>query len=204
MINISTHIETPNLLLRVLKLSDTKALQKILEENKEYMLPYISWAKNEPQTIVEKQLQIREWTSEFYADTKYVYGAFNNVSNELVGLVFIFTRQGANILEIGYIINFRHTGKGYATECSYALTKLCFDKINIKKVVIICSDQNLASAKIPEKLGYNLEYNSHNEEKNQNDNRKEEMVWVIFNKEFKKITHYEPIKFVNNKKHNFI
>lgn len=191
-----TQIKTPRLLLRVLKIADAPVLQQMLAANKEYMLPYIPWAIDEPQTIKEKENKIREWQSEFKNNTKYSYGVFDS-NDELVGLFFLFTRQGNNILEIGYIIDHKNAGKGYATECTYALTKLCFEEIKIEKVVIICSTKNKASAKIPEKLNYTLEYSLRNIKKDADGSRRKDMVWVLFIEEFKVIQKYEPITFIN-------
>lgn len=195
MINSIIEINTPRLQLRVLELTDASAMQNMLAANKEYMLPYIPWAKDEPQTVKEKEDKIEEWNRDFRSNTKYTYGVFDNSNNQLLGLFFVFTRQGENILEIGYIIDYSHTGKGYASECTYALTKLCFVEIKIEKVVIICSTRNEASAKIPKKLGYILEYTLRNIQRNENGTRHKDMVWVMFIEEFKHIEKYEPTTF---------
>lgn len=195
--NIYTQIDTPRLRLKILELADAKAVQHLLATNKQYMLPYISWAKNEPQSVTEKENKIREWKSDFYRGNKYIYGVFNRLENKLVGLFFLFTRQGEDILEIGYVIDYQQTGKAYATEGCYALTKLCFEKIEIEKVVIICSMNNIASAKIPKKLGYTMEYTLRNIHKDGDGNRHEDMVWVMFIEEFKHLEKYEPTTFTD-------
>jgi RimJ/RimL family protein N-acetyltransferase len=44
--------------------------------------------------------------------------------------------------------------KGYATEISNALTRYAFDALNAKRVEIFHADGNVASQKIPLKLGF--------------------------------------------------
>ena len=195
MMNTVTHITLSGLQLRILKLTDAVALQQLLAENKEHMLPHIAWAVKEPETVEEKQKTIREWLSEFYSDRKYCYGIFEEQTQLLVGLAFLFTRQGENILEIGYLIDYRHWGKGYATACSYALTKLSFELLKIDEVVIICSSLNKASAKIPEKLGYKLEYTYRSSSRDTQNKRIVNLVWALFIEEFVPKTQYEPISF---------
>lgn len=195
MTNVCKHIKTPRLLLRAFNNNDANALQQLLASNKAYMLPYIPWAKDEPQTVKEKEAKIEEWNNEFSNNTKYSYGVFDKSNNALIGVFFMFTRQGDNILEIGYIIDQKCSGKGYASECTYALTKLCFEEIKIEKVVIVCNQQNVASAKIPEKIGYTHEYTMRKVEKNSDGSRKKDMIWVMFIEEFKSNAKYEPVDF---------
>jgi RimJ/RimL family protein N-acetyltransferase len=77
--------------------------------------------------------------------------------DQLIGMMYVFNRRGPKRLEIGYIIDFRHYGKGYATEATQALTRLALSIDHIEKLYICCSPENKPSAKIPHKLGYELE-----------------------------------------------
>ncbi len=101
--------------MRMLDTKDAEDLQQLLAENKEYMLLWIPWAADEPETVEVKKEKIRTWKGEFYLDQKYTYGIFEKGSDKLIGLIFLFTRQGKGILEIGYIIDHKKAGKGYAT-----------------------------------------------------------------------------------------
>lgn len=38
------------------------------------------------------------------------------------------------------------------------MMKIGFEKLNARKLEIFCDDENIASRKIPEKLGFKLEY----------------------------------------------
>ncbi|MFY0651187.1 MAG: GNAT family N-acetyltransferase [Cyclobacteriaceae bacterium] len=191
--NLVDQIHSKNLLIRKLKLSDATEMQQLLERNKTYMLPWIPWAKDEPESIETKKEKIRNWNGKFLLDQTYSYGLFDG-QETMVGLVFLFTRQGDGILEIGYIIDHLQAGKGYATESSYVMTKLCFHHIKVDKVVIHCNSENVASGKIPEKLGYKLEASVKNPI-DENGNRETMMIWAFFSDEFMVIDKYEPVEF---------
>lgn len=197
--NYVEHIHTPRLTLRMLEVTDAEVIQDLLARNKEHMIPWVPWAIHEPEPVEEKKQKIRTWKGEFFMDQKYVYGAFNTESGVLIGLVFLFTRQGKDILEIGYIIDHLASGKGYATECSYALTKLGFQHIAVQKMMIICSGRNEASARIPEKLGYHLEARQLSVERNELGDREENLIWSLFKENVQQDEKYEPTNFILGK-----
>ena len=195
--NIIEQIESPKLTLRMLHNQDAAEMQAMLARNKEHIMPWIPWiAEKEPETIMQKKETIRLWKSEFYADISYRYGIFSKETNKLVGLCFLFTRQGDGMLEIGYIIDYQHGGKGYATEASYALTKLSIEKLNTEKVLIICSKDNIGSAKVPEKLGFQIESVYKDVKKREDDSREFLMRWALYQEEFKELAKYEPTHFL--------
>jgi RimJ/RimL family protein N-acetyltransferase len=192
--NFVEKINTPVMVLRKLYIRDAAELQSLLVSNKENMLPWIPWAKDEPESVEVKKEKIRRWNGEFLLDQKYVYGACNK-ENKLIGLFFLFSRQGDGILEIGYIIDKEQSGHGFATLGSYALTKLAFEHIQIEKVVIHVNPKNKGSARIPEKLGYNLECVKKLIHKEENGQREEQMIWAMFIEEFSVCVKYEPVNF---------
>ena len=197
--NLISQLITRRLKIRMLDISDAKDLQHLLAENKQYMTPWIPWAGDEPQTVQEKKDQIRNWKGEFYLDKKYSYGIYSVKKEHLIGLVFLFTRQGKGILEIGYIIDQKEAGKGYATESSYAMTKLGFKHIAVDKMVIHCDSENQASIQIAKKLGYVLESTHKSAIKEKDGTRSETVILAQLVEDFKAFSEYEPITFEKEK-----
>jgi len=194
--NIFEQLETPKLLLRTLATTDAPALQVLLASNKEHMMPWVPFlAEKEPETVLQKKETIRLWKSEFYADKSYRYGIFSKETKQLVGICFLFTRQGKGILEIGYIVSKEASGKGYATQLSYALAKLSFQELDAEKIVIVCSEGNIASAKVPKKLGFHLESTYKEVIKKADGSREKTMRWAIYKEEFQELNRYEPVHF---------
>jgi len=190
--NLIKSILTPRLTLRMLDVEDAADVQALLAKNRDYMLPWVPWAVDEPESVEYKKTKIRTWKGEFYLDQKYTYGVYEIKSQKLIGIVFLFTRQGKGILEIGYLIDLDEAGKGYATESSYAVTKLGFEHIGIEKMVIHCSPENIASQKVPEKLGFALEGSYKSAQKGPDGLRSETVIWAQFLEQFKPDLKFEP------------
>ncbi|MFC0533717.1 GNAT family N-acetyltransferase [Phytohabitans kaempferiae] len=62
-------------------------------------------------------------------------------------------RQG----EIGYVLDPRHQGSGYATEAARELLRIAFGGLRLHRVVGRCSAANAASAAVLERLGMRRE-----------------------------------------------
>ena len=159
-------------------------------------LPWVPWAKDEPETVDVKKAKIRTWKGEFYLDQKYTYGVFDKDDDHLIGIQYLFTRQGPGILEIGYVIGQEDAGKGYATQSSYCLMKLGFEEMKPDKMVIIYSPLNIASMKIPEKLGFYKESEETIPERYENGDRIVLATHALFPEQYQRIEKYEPVTFV--------
>lgn len=59
--------------------------------------------------------------------------------------------------EIGYWLNEQARGKGYMTEALKAIMKYGFESMNLHRIEAMISPENLASRKLVEALGFNLE-----------------------------------------------
>ncbi|MGH1364105.1 MAG: GNAT family N-acetyltransferase [Calditrichia bacterium] len=193
MINLVEKIFVGNLHLRMLDIPDAPALQHLMSSNKEYYMPWLPKAVAEPQRVEQKREQIREWKGAWFSDQSYTYGIFDD--SALIGIMYLFRRQGAGTLEIGYNIDQHQAGKGYASVCTYALTKLGVEHLNVEKLYIICDPLNVPSARIPEKLGYQLEVIERRPQKDADGKRIEDMKWILFREDFQRFDKYEPIKF---------
>lgn len=196
--NNVTQIETPNLVLRIFQQEDAEILKTRLDDNLDIMMPWIPWAKDEPESLEAKRGRIRRWKGDIYSDREYSYGVFEKESGEFVGSSNLFGRRGKGTTEIGYWIDHLKTGKGYATEVTYALTKLSFEHMNIEKVLLYIDTRNLASQRIPAKLNFTHEYTYRELSKNEEGARLKFQVWVMFVEEYKKVDKFEAIEFKLN------
>lgn len=195
--NNAFKIVTPRLIVRKYELTDAPLLKKAVDSSIEHLLPWMPWAKYEPETIAKKVERIQAWQADFLANKDYVYGIFSPDNQKLIGSTGLHTRQGKHILEIGYWISAEAAGKGYATEISYALTKTAFIYLGIDKMEIRCDIDNVKSARIPQKLGYRHEYTFRTIDKNEQGERVQHQVWTLFAEEFTPIEAYEPVAVYN-------
>lgn len=175
-------IETPRCILRPFNPSDSSALKDTVESSLDHLKPWMPWARIEP---VDKKIeQIRNWRGSFDLDNDYVYGIFGPDNRHIIGSSGLHTRRGDNILEIGYWIRAGEINKGYATEISDALCYVAFYVIGVERIEIHCAENNVRSAKIPEKLGFHLECIRRSNEKDADNRRKKDQIWVMFKEEY--------------------
>jgi RimJ/RimL family protein N-acetyltransferase len=79
-------------------------------------------------------------------------------TGQLVGDVILFwhsREHGGG--EIGYVLNPRFAGRGYATEAAHALLRLGFDDLGLHRIVARLDERNDASARVARRLGMRLE-----------------------------------------------
>jgi RimJ/RimL family protein N-acetyltransferase len=200
MTNPISKLTTPQLILREYRLDDAEELIDILGPNIDHMLPWIPWARDEPESLENKRDRIRMWNNNHQENKDfYTYGIFKKNDRKMIGTVYLFTRRGPGILEIGYWIDKDQTGRGFATECTYAMTKLGFEHIQIDKMEIHCDSHNTASSRVPEKLKYTNEFDYRILERNEEGDRRVFKAWVLFKDEYETIPKYEPMVFFDRK-----
>lgn len=59
--------------------------------------------------------------------------------------------------ELGFVLNPKHHGHGYATEAAAAVLALAFDGLGLHRVIGRCDARNTASARVMERLGMRRE-----------------------------------------------
>lgn len=60
--------------------------------------------------------------------------------------------------EIYYLIGSKYQGKGYAKEATVALLKYCFETIGLSEIIALCKEENIASKKVIEHMGFKYQY----------------------------------------------
>lgn len=73
---------------------------------------------------------------------------------QVIGDVALWLTDPDNrIAEIGWVLDPRFGGKGFATEAVQAILDLAFDRYNCRRVIAQMDARNTASAKLAERLG---------------------------------------------------
>ena len=194
--NNAFKIETERLIIRCYKIEDAVSLKSLVDSSINHLRPFMPWAADEPQPLQAKIDLLRNWIGQFYKNEDFMYGAFLK-SGELIGSTGLHTRRGKDILEIGYWIGVDHINNGYATEISYALTKVAIQHIGVEKVEIRNDILNHASEKIPQKLNFQNGGIITQLGKYENGTRIQHAIWNLFKEDFKPIEKFEPIKMYN-------
>lgn len=147
-------ILTERTLIRCYEAGDGALIKQSVDESLEHLLPWMTWAKHEPETVEKKELRVQDFRRKYLAGEDYTLGIFNHNETELIGSTGFHTRHEGNVLEIGYWVNVNHAGQGIITEVVLALNKVGFEVEGIDKLVICCEEGNEASMTVARKCGY--------------------------------------------------
>ena len=147
-------IHTPRLILRCWHPTDANLLQRAINDNLDYLRPWMDWARQEPETLETKTERLRRFRDDFLSRRDFVYGIFRADGVHIIGGTGLHKRENQDAREIGYWIAEPYANKGLATESTAALTRVAFEVNRVERVEIRCDPRNEASARVAEKLGY--------------------------------------------------
>src|SRR5215831_16778922 len=148
-------IRTHRLLLRPHAPGDGPALKAAVDANLEHLQRWMDWAMHEPSSLNVIEDRITIFVERFETGPDWGYGIrLITDPDVIIGGCGIHARIGMNALEIGYWLDSKHTGRGYATEATAALVKTAFSLPMIERVEIRCDPANVASAAVPRRLGF--------------------------------------------------
>jgi RimJ/RimL family protein N-acetyltransferase len=147
-------VEAPLFELRAWRPGDVDALGEAVARNLEHLRPWMSWVASEPLDRVARLELVEGWAREREAGGDVVYGVLRD--GEVLGGTGLHRRPGPHGLEIGYWIDRDHTGRGIATEVARALTTVASAVDGIHFVEIHHDRANVASGRIPRRLGFTL------------------------------------------------
>ena len=140
-------------IVRKYEQSDAVALVTAVTESCEHLRPFMSWIRFEPQSVPQREALIRTWNDAWEDRTEFVMGIF--LGSQVVGGTGLHLRGDVNTVEIGYWIHVDYIGKGIATRVSGTLTETAFAIWpEIDTVVIVHDEANIASGKVPARLGF--------------------------------------------------
>ncbi len=150
-------LETDRLLLREFLSSDAEAL---FEMDKNPAVHQYLW--NTPITNIEQVHEQINMVRKQYADNNI--GRFVIVlkaTNEVIGWAGLkynieMVNNKTHFYDIGYRLNEKFWGKGYASEASFAWLEYGFKTMNIKLMEAAAHANNVASNRILEKIGMKI------------------------------------------------
>lgn len=151
---IPTRLETSRLLLRPWEVADAQRMKDVIDANLEHLRAWMPWATTEPSPHEMMEARIESFLENFATGTEWVFAIFSRDESRVIGGIGLHLRIGLGGVEIGYWAQAHETGQGYITEAAEALTAVAFSSPEVERVQIRCDPQNLASAAVPQRLGY--------------------------------------------------
>jgi len=148
-------IEHGPVTLRRYREDDADAVFAAVTESLDHLRPWMPWAAGYTRQSAAEYLDgsIRSWED----GTEYNYAilaAPELTGGALAGSTSLMARIGRGGLEIGYWVHRDFTRRGLATAAAAALVDQAFRLPGVDRVEIIHDELNLASGKIPRKLGF--------------------------------------------------
>jgi RimJ/RimL family protein N-acetyltransferase len=116
---------------------------------------WMTWAEDVP-TRAEVADFTRAAQSLFDDDLAWAFAMIELSSGELVGSCDVRVVSGSSCVEIGYWVRSDRTRRGYASAAAKALTDAAFGYLDVDRVTIRMDRGNVASARVPPKIGYRL------------------------------------------------
>jgi RimJ/RimL family protein N-acetyltransferase len=154
-VTLPSRITTERLLLRPHAPGDGPALKAAVDANLDHLQRWMDWAMNEPSPLDVIEARISKFATEFTTGPDRGYGIRRiEEPATVIGACGVHARIGPSALEIGYWLDARHTGRGYATEATAAIVRAAFALPIIEHVEIRCDPANAASAAVPRRLGF--------------------------------------------------
>lgn len=132
--------------IRRLLVDDAETVHEAIIESLDHLRPWMPWVCKEPLTIEERVEWIRGVTESV--------GIF--VGDTFVGGTGLHDRISPSGREIGYWVRVGWTGRGIATEASRQMMNRAFSIAEVDHVEIHHDKANIASARVPDKLGFSL------------------------------------------------
>lgn len=148
---------TERLLIRKPMQGDGKAVYEAIQASLNELKQWMPWALTN-QTEQDVEANIRDSIAEFITRKDLRLHLFNKETGEFIGSSGLHRiNWDVPKFEIGYWVDTRHSGRGYITESTEAITNFAFNDLHAKRVEIRCDSRNTRSRAIPEKLGFTLE-----------------------------------------------
>lgn len=175
---------TARMVVRLWQPSDAEAMVEAITADLGHLREWMDWAKDEPKPVEVKRAFIEGCRHDYLRGGNgggggAAYGLFTPDEREVLGSIGYHHRIGEGAREIGYWMRSSHLNQGLITEAAGALTWVGLHLMNLLRLEIQCDPSNLASARVPAKLGYQLHATMHRQVKDMKLSPRSTMIWAI-------------------------
>jgi RimJ/RimL family protein N-acetyltransferase len=144
--------ETPRLTLRMPVITDAEAIFSCYAQDAE-VAKYMIWRPHE--NVEETREFVRRCMLGWEDGSAYPWIITRNEDGSLIGM--IESRIKGFGLNIGYVLARAHWGRGYMPEAARAIVDWGLSQNAIFRIWALCDVDNLASARVMEKIGMEKE-----------------------------------------------
>lgn len=160
LLDLPEQVESERLILQMPTAGFGVKLLAAVEDGFEDYVRWLNWPTILP-TAEELEIDCRKHHAEFILRKGIRYLIIEKHTHEVIGRCAFPSLQAHWVIPkfgISYFIRRSARQQGYASEAVKEMIKIGFEYLKARKLEIFCDDENLESKKIPEKLGFKLEY----------------------------------------------
>ena len=158
MARLPVQISSEGLVLRAISLDFLSDAFEAVDESRQEVRKWLWWAQDPLDEPAYREF-IRRNVENFENDLEWRYFMFDEESNQLFGgcSLEVLDSEGERSANVGYWVRTTSTNRGIATRTARALTSTAFTHLDEIECVEIGMDiANVASARVPLKLGFDL------------------------------------------------
>jgi [ribosomal protein S5]-alanine N-acetyltransferase len=152
MLNPPETIETERLVLRVPVMEDAAPMLESYARDPE-VTRYLAWKPL--QSLEEAEGAIRSRVEGWRKGISFSWTILLKEGGALVGTISL--RPQGQRLSMGFVVARPYWGRGYTTEAARPVVEWALDQPGVYRVSAVCDTENLASARVLEKIGMQLE-----------------------------------------------
>lgn len=157
LLDLPERIEGERVYIRPCLPGDGKVVYEAVTRSLDELKVWMPWAHFD-QSVEDAEKRVREAYARFILREDFRLHYFRKSDDAFLGSGgYPRLNWKTMCFEIGYWIDTKFTGQGYATETAKLLEDFAFSFLNANRVEIRVDTRNHASRKIPEKLGFQLE-----------------------------------------------
>lgn len=145
------HLTAGQVELRRWRSADAELCLLLVTESLDHLRPWMPWATADYDSATARAY-LQGCEDDWAAGTAFQYLIIHN--GDPAGSAGLMARIDSDGLEIGYWVHSAHTGRGVATAAAAALTEAALALPGIDHVEIHHDQLNMASERVPAKLGY--------------------------------------------------
>ncbi|MCJ8012331.1 GNAT family N-acetyltransferase [Paenibacillus sp. KQZ6P-2] len=152
-------IKGNNIYIRPLNIEDAVELLRLETENREIFEKFSMTRSNDFYTMENQIKRITKNQETMLEGQEYNFGIFINNNDKLIGTISLFQviRGSLQNAIIGYFLDERSNGKGYATEAVKLVIDYAFNELMLHRIEAGVMPHNIASMRVLEKAGFHKE-----------------------------------------------
>jgi [ribosomal protein S5]-alanine N-acetyltransferase len=152
-------LPTPRLMLRALRQSDLEDLYTYASDPE--IDRYTPWRHYS--SLEKAQADLDSFLTEYEHHGLGAWGIEHRMDKRLIGIINISPpHPHHHRTEMGFTIARPYWGHGFATEAAVAVVRFVFDQLKVVRIEAVCMPENIASARVLQKIGMKYEGLLHN------------------------------------------